>query len=151
MKSLMMLTAALVLTASVATAADSPKSAAAVEKAPAAKAHVLSRGELEKLLASPEKILIIDVRRPDEVTAIGGFPVYLSIQIKELENSLKWIPQGREIVTVSNHASRAAKAADLLANHGFKVAGAAGAQTFEQDGGKIVHIPAPAPATAAAH
>ena len=149
MKSLMMLTAALVLTASVATAADSPKAAAAAEKAP--KAHVLSRGELEKLLASPEKILIIDVRRPDEVTAIGGFPVYLSIQIKELENSLKWIPQGREIVTVSNHASRAAKAADLLANHGFKVAGAAGAQTFEQDGGKIVHIPVPAPATAAAH
>ncbi len=150
MKSLMMLTAALVLTASVATAADSPKSGGAAEKAPASKAHVLSRPELEKLLGTPEKVLVIDVRRPDEVTSIGGFPVYLSIQIKELENSLKWIPQGREIVTVSNHASRAAKAADLLASHGFKVAGAAGVQTFEQDGGKITHIPVPAAASAAA-
>ncbi len=114
---------------------------------PAFKAHVLSKGELEALLAKPEKVLLIDVRRPDEVTAIGGFPVYLSIQAKELETSLAWIPKDRTIVTVSNHAGRAGKAADLLASKGFKVAGAVGAETYEKDGGKIAHLKAPPPKT----
>ncbi len=124
----------------------------AAAQAPAFKAHVLSREELDKLLAQPDKVLVIDVRRPDEVTAIGGLPVYLSIQIKDLENSVAWIPQGRSIITVSNHAGRAGKAADLLASKGFKVAGAAGVQTYEQQGGKVTHIqPPPPPKTADAH
>jgi hypothetical protein len=57
------------------------------------------------------------------------------------------------IVTLSNHAGRAGKAADLLAAKGFKVAGAAGAQTYEQQGGtlaKFVKPAAAATATAAA-
>src|SRR6202020_384582 len=84
-------------------------------KEPASKAHVLTAAELDKALADPGKVLLIDVRRPDEVSSIGGFPVYLSIQAKELEHSLDWIPKGRTIITVSNHAGRAGKAADLLA------------------------------------
>jgi rhodanese-related sulfurtransferase len=76
----------------------------------------------------------------------------LSIQISDLEKSLAWIPKDREIVTLSNHAGRAGKAADLLASKGFKVAGAVGAQTYEQQGGTaVVHIPIPkASQTAAA-
>lgn len=117
--------------------------------APASKAHVLSPAELDQLLAHPEQVLLIDVRRPDEVSSIGGFPVYLSIQIGELEHSLAWIPKGRSIVTVSNHAGRAGKAADLLASKGFKVIGAVGAQTYESAGGKwVTHIAVPAPKTA---
>ena len=89
--------------------------------------------------------MLIDVRRPDEVTAIGGFPVYLSIQLKDLASSTAWIPKDRTVVLVSNHAGRASKAADILAAKGFKVAGAVGAQTYEKAGGTIVHIPVPAP------
>jgi rhodanese-related sulfurtransferase len=117
--------------------------------APSFKAHVLSRVELDQLLKQPEKLLVIDVRRPDEITAIGGLPVYLSIQANDLENSLAWIPKNRTIVTLSNHAARAGKAADLLSSHGFKVAGAAGAQTYEKDGGTLTKIAAPAPTAAA--
>ena len=124
--------------------------AAARGAAPAFKAHVLSREELDALLAQPDKILVIDVRRPDEVSSIGGLPVYLSIQIKDLEKSLAWIPKGRSIVTVSNHAARAGRAADLLASKGFKVAGAAGAQTYEQQGGTLTHVPARAAVAAGA-
>jgi rhodanese-related sulfurtransferase len=118
---------------------------------PAFKAHVLTRSEFDVLQKHPEKLLIIDVRRPDELTSVGGFPVYLSIQPSELESSLAWIPKDRTIVTVSNHAARAGKAADLLVGKGFKVAGAVGAQLYEKDGGKLVHIAVPAatPATAA--
>jgi len=122
--------------------------------APAAKEYKyktpkLNRAQLDALLAKPEQLLIIDVRRPDELTKIGGFPVYLSIQSKEIENSLAFIPKDRDIVTVSNHAGRAGAAADLLAAKGFKVVGAVGAQNYEEEGGKLarIEIPAPKPAT----
>lgn len=117
-------------------------------QAPSSKAHVLTNSELDQLLAQPDKVLLIDVRRPDEVSSVGGFPVYLSIQLNQLENSLQWIPKNRTLVTVSNHAGRAGKAADLLASKGFKVAGAVGAQTYEKAGGTIAHIPVPPPSQA---
>ena len=66
--------------------------AATTANAPASQAHVLTREELDKLLAQPQKLLVIDVRRPDEVSKIGGLPVYLSIQLGDLEKSLAWIP-----------------------------------------------------------
>jgi rhodanese-related sulfurtransferase len=115
--------------------------------APQFKAHVLSRAELDTLLQKPESLLLIDVRRPDEITNIGGFPVYLSVQIASLASSLNWIPKDRVIVTVSNHAARAGKAADLLAAQGFHVAGAVGAETYEKEGGSLTKIVAP-PASA---
>ncbi|MGZ8174045.1 MULTISPECIES: rhodanese-like domain-containing protein [Methylobacter] len=122
--------------------------------APAAKEYKyktpkLNRAQLDALLAKPEQLLIIDVRRPDELTKIGGFPVYLSIQSKEIENSLAFIPKDRDIITVSNHAGRAGAAADLLAAKGFKVVGAVGAQNYEEEGGKLARIEIPAPKPAA--
>jgi len=118
------------------------------KKGSASQAHVLTNAEFEALLAHPDEILIIDVRRPDEVTANGGFPVYLSIQASALAQSLAWIPKDRTIITVSNHAARGGGAADTLTKAGFKVAGTIGAQTYEQAGGKLTRITAP-PANAA--
>ncbi len=121
--------------------------AAAHASAPASQAHVLTREELDKLLARPQDLLVIDVRRPDEISKIGGLPVYLSIQLGDLEKSLVWIPKGRSIVTVSNHAKRAGTAADLLASKGFKVAGAVGVQTYEEAGGNLTKVAPPPPRT----
>jgi rhodanese-related sulfurtransferase len=104
----------------------------------------LKRADLDALLAKPEGLLVIDVRRPDEVTAIGGLPVYLSVQAKDLENNLAYIPKDRTIVTVSNHAGRAGAAGDLLTSHGFKVAGAIGVQNYEAEGGTLTKIAPPA-------
>lgn len=118
---------------------------AAPAKAPKSQAKVLTRSEFDALIANPDQVLIIDVRRPDELTANGGFPVYLSIQAKDLEKSLAWIPKDRAIITVSNHAARGGAAADLLTKNGFKVAGTIGAQTYEQDGGKLTRIAPPSP------
>jgi rhodanese-related sulfurtransferase len=117
--------------------------AAAFAQAPPAKAKVLTRAELDQLLATPDKVLLIDVRRPDEISSNGGFPVYLSIQIADLEKHLDSIPKDRLIVTVSNHAARGGKAADLLASHGFNVAGAVGAETYEKEGGTLTKIEVP--------
>jgi rhodanese-related sulfurtransferase len=116
---------------------------AAFAQQPAFNAHVLSRAEVDALRAQPSKVLFIDVRRPDELTTKGGFPVYLSIQFSDLESNLLWIPKDRQIVTVSNHAARAGKAADLLAARGFKVAGAVGVELYEKDGGTLSKIVAP--------
>ena len=103
----------------------------------------LTRAELDALLAQPERALILDVRRPDELQSIGGFPAYLSIQSADLQKYLATIPKDRQIVTVSNHASRATRAADLLVKNGFKVAGAIGAQDYEAEGGTLVKIAPP--------
>ena len=78
---------ALAVAAPLAYSADAPGAATAA-KEPASRAHVLSRDELDKLLAQPGKVLVIDVSRPDEVSDIGGVPVYLSIQAGDLEKSL---------------------------------------------------------------
>jgi rhodanese-related sulfurtransferase len=108
-------------------------------------AKVLNRAEIDELLSKPDQVLILDVRRPDEVTAIGGFPVYLSIQIADLEKNLALIPKDRTIIALSNHAARGGRAADILAKAGFKVAGAAGAEDYEAQGGTLTKIVAPPP------
>jgi rhodanese-related sulfurtransferase len=113
--------------------------------APKSQAKVLTRAEIDDLLAKPEQVLIIDVRRPDEVKDIGGFPVYLSIQINDLPNKLAWIPRDRTIIALSNHAARGGRAADILTKAGFKVAGAAGAEDYESQGGTLTKIVAPPP------
>ncbi len=109
----------------------------------------LSRPEVDALLADPAHVVFIDVRRPDEITTCGGFPVYLSIQVKDLESSLAFIPRDRKIVTISNHAFRAWRSADLLAGRGFNVIGAVSAEDYASAGGALTRITPPPPRAAA--
>ena len=105
----------------------------------------LNKVQLDALFAKPGKLLVIDVRRPDELTNIGQFPVFLSIQNKDLPTQLAYIPKDRKIVTVSNRAHRAGEAGDFLTAHGYKVAGAAGVKDYEEQGGTALHIAPPPP------
>jgi rhodanese-related sulfurtransferase len=114
-----------------------------VQKRAPSQAKELTRAQFEELLAKPDQILLIDLRRPDEVKDIGGFPAYFSIQIADLEKNLAWIPRDRTIITVSNHAMRSGQAADILTKNGFRVAGTVGAQTYQQQGGKLTKIVPP--------
>jgi len=106
---------------------------------------ILGRADLDGLLAKPDQILIVDVRRPDEISKNGGFGVYLNVQMDDLEKSLSWIPKDRRLVVVSNHAHRGEHAAEMLMKAGFKVAGAAGAQLYESEGGKLTKVVPPPP------
>lgn len=143
----------LIASAPLVFAADEIKPAAdsqpAVATAPEAKkpplSKKLSRAEVDALLAKPDGVVLIDLRRPDELTNIGGFPAYLNIQAKDLEKNLAFIPKDKLIATVSNHAGRAHAGADLLINKGFKVVGAIGAQDYEAEGGALTKIAEPAP------
>jgi rhodanese-related sulfurtransferase len=144
-KFLTIMATAMLLAAPLANAADNaPAAPAAAEYK--FKTPKLTRAQFDALLAKPEQLLVIDVRRPDEVTAIGGLPVYLSIQANDLEKSLAYIPKDRAIVTVSNHAGRGGAAGDFLTSHGFNVAGALGVENYEEEGGKLTKIAPPPPA-----
>lgn len=144
----------LIVALTLAFAATTAYAAEEVKKpAPAAQAYnyktpKLNRQQIDALLAKPGQLVVIDVRRPDELTKIGGLPVYLSIQNKELEKNVDYIPKDRSIVTVSNHAGRAGAAGDLLASKGFKVVGAIGVQNYEEEGGTLAKIVPPAPKSA---
>jgi hypothetical protein len=92
-------------------------------------------------------VKIILALRPHEIQSIGGFPVFLSIQWATSKSTWpKFLRMGTSS-PVSNHAVRAVRVADLLANKGFNIAGAVGAQTYEFEGGKLVKVAAPAPET----
>jgi len=136
----------LLVTVLMATAAaiGRPPQDAQHQGPPKSDAKVLTRGEFDAWLGKPGQILIVDVRRPDEIKDIGGFPVYLNVQMGDLAHRLDWIPRDRTIITVSNHAARGGRAADILTKAGFKVAGTIGAQTYEQAGGTLDHIAIPA-------
>jgi rhodanese-related sulfurtransferase len=115
-----------------------------------ASVKVLQRAEFDELLKHPTELVVIDLRRPDELTNIGGFPVYLSIQAADLPAQLAWIPKDRKVVTVSNHAGRAKRGAAVLIDAKFDVVGAIGAQDYEAEGGTLAKISPPPPAPAAA-
>lgn len=109
----------------------------------------LTVAQIDQWLAKPDQVLVIDIRRPDELISFGSFPVFLNIQYADLEKYISYIPKDRSIITVSNHAGRAFAAGDLLSGKGFKVIGAAGSENYEQQGGKAVQKiqkPAPKPA-----
>ena len=142
--------AGLTATSTLALAQEATGAPAAPKAAYQAKSAKLDRAQLDALLARPDQVVIVDVRRPDELSSIGGFPVFLSIQAKDLEKSLGYIPRDRTVVTVSNHAFRALRSADLLADKGFKVAGAVGAQDYEAQGGTLTKIAPPPPKPAVA-
>lgn len=121
--------------AALAQAASAAPAAAVAAAQPAT--PVLTKDQIDAYLAKPGEVLFIDLRRPDELAEIGGLPVYLNIQISELDRFLPYIPRDRSIVTVSNHAGRAGKAAALLLNSGFKVVGAVGVEDYAQQGGAL--------------
>ena len=59
------------------------------------------------------------------------------------DNSFNGPKDIRQIVTLSNHAARAGKSADVLAAKGYRVVGAVGVQLYEKDGGTLTKIVPP--------
>lgn len=106
---------------------------------------VLHREEIDALLATPGRVLVLDVRSPGEIAYWGAFPVFLNIGTAEgdtkamdLEKHLSEVPKDKEIITVSGGANRAGFAAALLASRGYKVDGAVSAIGYMKEGGQLV-------------
>ena len=114
------------------------------------KSRRLSKTDVDALLAKPGSVVFVDLRAPAEFIQFGSFPVFVSVQNKDLEKELAWLPRDRPIVTVSNHSQRAGAAADLLTAKGFNVIGATGTEEYEVAGGTVAHIVPRAPRVAGA-
>lgn len=139
--------AALVLSSSPVLAQTAPKAPAAAAAPDPNAAPNLKKAQIDALLATPSKVTFLDVRRADEVSDIGGFPVFLNIQLADLDKYLAYIPKDRTIVVISNHAHRAVRAADTLKKAGFKVSGVVGVLDYADEGGVLVgKKPPPKPA-----
>jgi rhodanese-related sulfurtransferase len=155
-----LLAAALALSASTAlaqqaSAPPTPGAAPAAAVTPANdpaytyKTLRLNRAAFDALNARPEQLLVIDLRRPDELTKNGGFPVYFSLQPSDVQRSLSLIPRDRLIVLVSNRAHRAGAVGDILAGLGFHVVGAIGVLDYQDEGGVLTKLQPPPPKVAA--
>ena len=141
--------------AAAPTAAPAPTAAApavtpANDPAYTYKTLRLNRAAVDAVLSRPEQALILDIRRPDELTKIGGFPVYLSIQTSDVQKSLGFIPKDRLIIVVSNRAHRAGAVGDILHGLGYNVVGATGVLDYQDEGGVLTKIAPPPPRQAAA-
>jgi rhodanese-related sulfurtransferase len=146
MKLLQILFAATFLcTAASASAQQAAPNAPTAPRQWTAKTPKIDRAAVDKYLADPGKVLILDVRRPDELIKNGSFPAFLNIQVKELENNLAYIPKDRAIIVVSNHAWRGGSVGDKLSEKGFKVVGATGSLDYEEQGGTVARITPPPP------
>ena len=77
------------------TPASAPAGAAAAEWK--YKTQRLKAAEVDALLAQPDKLLVLDLRRPDELIKYGSFPVFLNIQNRDLEKHLAYLPKDRAI------------------------------------------------------
>jgi rhodanese-related sulfurtransferase len=113
--------------------------------AQAPKVKELRQADVDKLLETPEKVLMLDVRPPSEIAEQGAFAVYVNAQVAEtdakaagLEKLLGEIPKDRQLVTVAGTTEKALAAASVLARHGFKVAGGVSAPAYDKEGGKLV-------------
>ena len=72
--------------------------------------HKLDRGE---------KILIVDVREPNEMTG-GSIPGAVNIPMSELAQRMKDIPKKTQVVFTCNSGRRSSQAAELFQKNGYE-------------------------------
>lgn len=92
--------------------------AAAMLTAPATAATATSADALKERIDRGEKLLIIDVREPDEV-ASGSVPHALNVPMSVLSQRMRDIPKDVSIVFICASGHRSARAAELFRKNGY--------------------------------
>ena len=90
-----------------------------ISRAPS-RAHALDRDELVRLLKE-EKVIVIDVR-PEEEYRAGHIPSAVSVPLDSLDEYLKLLPEGKEIVALcrGEYCVLADKAIEIIRSKGMK-------------------------------
>jgi rhodanese-related sulfurtransferase len=78
----------------------------------------ISVDELEHRHAAEEKLVLLDVREPDEL-ATASIPWATAIPMGEIQARMSELPRDEPIVVMCHHGSRSERVAEFLAANGF--------------------------------
>ncbi|MFN0170174.1 MAG: rhodanese-like domain-containing protein [Bryobacteraceae bacterium] len=99
----------------------------------------LTPEELKEMLASKQKVFLLDVREPHELDEMGAVEGYVNIPLGQLEGRLNEVPKDRTIVTICRVGGRAGRAAELLNRNGYQTGGATGVTQWKEKGYPVVY------------
>ena len=97
--------------------------------------------ELVKLLEKPDGAVFIDVREPSEIAVTGTLKGALTIPLGQLEGRLKDVPKDKPLVPFCRRGGRAAHAAALLDEHGYRIVGVFGLEAYIEKLQKYIVYP----------
>lgn len=92
----------------------------------------LASEEVVKLLDTPQDVLFIDVREPNEIAVTGTLKGALTIPVGQLADRLKEVPKDKPVVAFCRRGGRATRAANLLDEKGYKTVGVFGLEEYRE-------------------
>jgi len=103
----------------------------------------VSAVELQKMLAGRKRVFLLDVREPKELEQEGAIKGAINIPLATLTARLARVPKGVQVVSICRGAVRAAKAADLLEQSGYRNIRTFAMNDWREKGYPLVHPKAP--------
>ena len=101
---------------------------------PLAAEKKLTPEELAQALEKKDKVFLLDVREPNELTESGAIDGYVNIPLGQLESRLKEVPKDKLIITYCMRGNRAGRAAEILEKAGYEVYGSCGITQWKEKG-----------------
>jgi rhodanese-related sulfurtransferase len=95
--------------------------------------------ELKAMLDRKDDFVFVDVRRPEELQVMGTLPGYRNIPLDQIEARYAEIPRDRLVVLACNRAQRAARAAAILAAHGYQRLAICALNEYRERGYAMIH------------
>lgn len=95
--------------------------------------------QLKSLLDRKEDFVFVDVRQPEELQVMGTLPGYVNIPLEVFASRYQEVPQHRRLVVACNRAQRAAKAAAILAQHGYSRIEVCALNEYRERGYPLIH------------
>jgi rhodanese-related sulfurtransferase len=101
-------------------------------------AHQITAQELQEALGKDKKIMVIDVRSPQEF-ATGHIPGAVNIPIEDLARKLEdlKVPKDTTLVTMCEHGGRSSRAAVEMGKLGYKTTSFCTLDSWKKGGYKI--------------
>ena len=81
--------------------------------------HQLKASELKERLDRGEKLVILDVREPGEIST-ASLPGTLNIPMREIPSRFEELPKDKELVVMCHHGMRSMQVAGFLSQRGFE-------------------------------
>jgi rhodanese-related sulfurtransferase len=97
-------------------------------------AERIAISELKKKLDSNKKPIVVDVRDASEIAESGAIPGAIHIPIRQLEKRTSELPKDAELVCYCGGGGRASRAAETLANAGYKAVYFCGHRDWKKEG-----------------